>query len=328
MNNNDFVVSIIVPVYGTEAYLSKCIESILSQTYSNIQLILVDDGSADRCPEICDEYAGKDSRITVIHQENKGVSGARNTGIHHATGEFIMFVDSDDELLPQSIDILLDDALEYDADIASGAVTTTDFNEKTYNVTIYKDEKAILLALRGNAIASFAYAKLYKASFIRNIYFEEGKKISEDIFFVFQCFTKKPVLVHRDVALYKYNVRAGSASRQSFSDSYLSMLYFMEKEKEIILQTYPQYASDVYNMEVRTCLYMLDVLCKTSDKAYKDIQNNCISTVRHLRKYHRPVNDHHKVLEKIVSLGLYTVYKFAIRLKYYRKLKSDAEIEK
>lgn len=323
MNNNDFMVSIIVPVYGTEVYLPQCIESILSQTYSNIQLILVDDGSPDRCPEICDEYAEKDSRITVIHQDNKGVSVARNIGIHHATGEFIMFVDSDDELVPSSIDILLDDAREYDADIVSGAFITTDSNEgkinclKNKNVTIYKDDEAILLALRGNVIASSAWAKLYKASFIRDIYFEEGKKIFEDVFFVFQCFIKKPTLVYRDVAVYKYNARTGSASRQSFSDNYLSMLYFGEKEKEIILKTYPQYACEVYNMEVRTCLYMLDVLCKTSDKAYKDIQNNCISTVRRLKKYHRPVNNHHEVLEKIVSMGLYTVYKFAIRMRYY-----------
>lgn len=324
MNNNDFEVSIVVPVYETEAYLPKCIESILSQTHSNIQLILVDDGSPDRCPEICEEYAEKDSRVTVIHQENKGVSSARNTGIHHATGEFIMFVDSDDELLPSSIDILLNDAQEYDADIVSGAFTKTDSNEgkinclNNKNATIYKDDEAILMALRGNAIASSAWAKLFKASFIRDIYFEEGKKIYEDIFFVFQCFIKKPILVYRDVTVYKYNARAGSASRQSFSEGYLSMLYFVEKEKKIILEKYPQYASDVYNMEVRTCLYMLDVFCKTSDKNYKDIQNNCISTVRRLRKFHRPVNNHHKVLERIISMGLYTVYKFAIRLKYYR----------
>ena len=95
MDYNDTLVSIIVPVYGTEAYLPACINSIREQSHRNIQIILVDDQSPDRCPEICDQYAREDPRILVIHQKNKGVSGARNTGIDAATGECLMFVDSE-----------------------------------------------------------------------------------------------------------------------------------------------------------------------------------------------------------------------------------------
>ena len=113
------LVSIIVPVYGTEAYLPACIDSIRNQSYQNLQVILVDDQSPDRCPEICDSYAQKDLRIQVIHQKNTGVSGARNTGLQHVTGEYILFVDSDDELFPNAVEILLHDAQEYGADIAS-----------------------------------------------------------------------------------------------------------------------------------------------------------------------------------------------------------------
>lgn len=90
------LISIIVPVYKVEKYLRRCIQSIICQTYSNIEIILVDDGSPDRCPEICDEYASKDERIKVIHQENKGVSAARNAGLDAAKGEYVAFVDSDD----------------------------------------------------------------------------------------------------------------------------------------------------------------------------------------------------------------------------------------
>lgn len=90
------MVSIIVPIYNAEQYISKCIESILAQTYRDFELILVDDGSTDMCGKICDEYAKQDSRVHVIHQENKGVSAARNAGISLAKGEYIMFVDSDD----------------------------------------------------------------------------------------------------------------------------------------------------------------------------------------------------------------------------------------
>ena len=101
--NKDPLVSVIVPVYGTEAYLPACIDSIRNQSYQNLQIILVDDQSPDRCPEICDSYAQKDPRIQVIHQKNTGVSGARNTGLQHVTGEYILFVDSDDELDRKSV---------------------------------------------------------------------------------------------------------------------------------------------------------------------------------------------------------------------------------
>ena len=89
------LISVIVPVYRVEEYLERCVESILSQTYENLEVILVDDGSPDRCPAICDAYAGKDARVKVIHQENKGLSGARNAGIELAEGEYLAFVDSD-----------------------------------------------------------------------------------------------------------------------------------------------------------------------------------------------------------------------------------------
>ena len=105
------LVSIIVPVYGTENYLSNCVESLLKQTYPQIEIVLVDDQSPDSCPAICDAYAQKDERVRVIHQKNKGVSGARNTGIDAATGEYFCFVDSDDTLEANAIEILLNDIL-------------------------------------------------------------------------------------------------------------------------------------------------------------------------------------------------------------------------
>ena len=112
MMDSNTLVSIIIPVYGTEQYLPQCIESVCAQTYSHIQIILVDDQSPDACPEICDRYAGMDSRILVVHQNNTGVSGARNTGIRHALGDYVMFVDSDDELSPKAVEVLLRDAYD------------------------------------------------------------------------------------------------------------------------------------------------------------------------------------------------------------------------
>ena len=110
-------VSIIVPIYNVERYLEPCIESILSQTYENFELILVDDGSPDQCGIICDKYATQDSRIKVIHKENQGLGMARNTGLDYATGEFVCFVDSDDWLEPYAIEYWIRAQRNYDADI-------------------------------------------------------------------------------------------------------------------------------------------------------------------------------------------------------------------
>lgn len=324
MKDNSTLVSIIVPVYGTEAYLPACIDSICNQTYKNLQIILVDDHSPDRCPEICDAYAEKDSRIMVIHQENKGVSGARNTGIHHATGEYIMFADSDDELYPDAVNVLLHDAYRYDADIVSALKRITGKNDSFIKYSgdselrIYRDEEMLLLSLNGDKNSNSACAKLFKSSFINNCFFEEGKSINEDGFFMFQCYMKKPVMVQHNVAVYQYNIRENSGSRQIFTDKFFSMLYFCDRKKELILENYPQYTEQAYNMEVRTHLQFLEVLCRTDNKEYKDAHKKSITTVRKLYKYHTPINEHHKKLAWIVAHGLYPLYKFAVRLKYYR----------
>lgn len=111
-------VSIIVPVYKVEPYLNKCVDSILAQTFTDFECILVDDGSPDSCGKICDEYVQKDSRVKVIHQENQGLSAARNSGLDMASGAWIVFVDSDDWIEPDAVEVLYRAALQNDADMA------------------------------------------------------------------------------------------------------------------------------------------------------------------------------------------------------------------
>lgn len=111
------LVSVVVPIYNVEAFLNRCVSSVVQQTYSNLEIILVDDGSPDRCPQICDDWAQKDSRIKVIHKENAGLGMARNTGIEHATGRFICFLDSDDYIDPETIEESLQCALDSSAEV-------------------------------------------------------------------------------------------------------------------------------------------------------------------------------------------------------------------
>lgn len=324
MKECNALVSIVVPVYGTEAYIPACIESICKQTYENIQIILVDDQSPDNCPKICDEYAKKDSRIIVIHQKNKGVSGARNTGLSHANGEYIMFVDSDDELYPEAVAVLLNDAREYGADIVWAPIQNGDKNANTENTgkegtyTVFRNDQPLLLSLSGEYNINAVWSKLFKKSFIEDLCFEEGKNINEDGFFMFQCYLKKPVFVRHYITLYQYNTRQDSCSRQVFAEKYFSMLYFCNRKKELVEKYCSEYMEQAYNMEARTHLQFLEVLCRTNDKKYSKTHKESVQTVRRLYKYHKPINNHHKKLAWIVAHGLYPLYKKAIRFKYYR----------
>ena len=192
------LVSIIVPVYGTEAYLSACIESLCKQTYDNIQIILVDDQSPDKCPEICDDYAKRDTRIIVVHQHNKGVSGARNTGIEHADGNYIMFVDSDDELEANAVEILLKDIVEYKAQIASASKSILNNDVVLYNngddgsLRVYEGEKMIKRSLDYDGYTRSLHSKLFDKEFVKDIRFVEGHNINEDGYFLFECYTILP----------------------------------------------------------------------------------------------------------------------------------------
>ena len=323
MDSNSLV-SIVIPVYGTEQYLPKCIESVCKQSYSNIQIILVDDQSPDKCPEICHKYASIDNRVTVIHQKNKGVSGARNTGIGYASGEYLMFVDSDDELYSNAVDILLQDAKKYGADIVSAVKRVVDEHGNTLStcengqLSVFRKEESLFLSLEGNRDTNSSCAKLFRQSFVRDITFAEGKNINEDGFFLFQCYLRHPILIQHNVAVYQYNAREDSGSRQKFSEKYLSMLYFCERKKELIAELCPEYTEQAYNMEVRTHLQFLDVLCRTNEKKYMNLHKESVKTVRRLYRYHYPINEHHKKLAWIVAHGLYPLYKVAVRLKYYR----------
>ena len=324
MNESNILVSIVVPIYCTELYLPACINSLCNQTYEHIQIILVDDQSPDNCSKICDDYAKIDSRIIVIHQENKGVSGARNTGLDHCNGDYIMFVDSDDELCYDGVEKLLQTALNYKADIVSAVSNCVDVNGvvlKTHtdeSLTVFDQDKTVLLSLLGDKIADSVWAKIFKADLIKNVRFEEGQSINEDGFYMFQCLMKKPLTVHYNTVVYRYFFRLNSCSRQFFSEKYLSMLYFCNKKKELVAEFFPQYIEHSYNMEVRTHLQFLQVLCRTNDKKYKNTHKDSVRIIRELYRYHKPINNHHKKLAWIVAHGFYPIYKKIIRLKYYR----------
>jgi glycosyltransferase involved in cell wall biosynthesis len=191
MQKMNELISVIVPVYQVEQYLAKCVDSIRSQTYQNIEIILVDDGSPDHCPELCDEYARQDSRIRVIHKPNGGLSDARNAGIEAAEGNYICFIDSDDYVADNMIDRLYLALKEQNAEMSLCACACVDENDTPVadmeNCMPIKNEvlsgrKAIKkLAERGAGYYTVACCKLYRADLFQTIRFPVGK-IHEDEF--------------------------------------------------------------------------------------------------------------------------------------------------
>lgn len=189
----DSLISVIVPIYKVEKYLDRCIESVVNQTYKNLEIVLVDDGSPDNCPQICDEWAKRDLRIKVIHQKNEGVSAARNSGLATLRGDYVMFVDADDWLNLDAVQILYERIIRDNSDIAVGqhVFSFEDGSEKIlYSDWMYDtvfDKTSVLKNLGSkNSIPYFVWGKLYKYEVLKNLRFANFL-CAEDLYFLFSA---------------------------------------------------------------------------------------------------------------------------------------------
>lgn len=218
------LVSIIIPVYNVEAYLDRCIASAVGQTYPNIEIILVDDGSTDRCPEICDSWAQKDRRVSVVHQQNRGVSAARNAGLHAASGSYILQLDSDDYLAPYAVEQLLTTAQETSADMVvcdfvKGSDEAYCFSEPRpvqpmlidYTSALYRIYCGNHEALRFVA----PWCRLCRRSLYDGILYPDGK-IFEDIYTTHKLICRCKQLAVLDAPLFYYYQRPDSIMNASF----------------------------------------------------------------------------------------------------------------
>ena len=213
----NILVTVVVPIYNVEPYLCKCIDSILEQSYSNLEIILVDDGSLDKSGEICDTYANKDNRIKVIHKSNGGLSSARNSGIEIATGEYILFVDSDDYTHPLMVEKLVKTAEKYKVSIVCCDYTSEKLPEDEEEIIeIIDRDKAICKLLNDDGYKCFAWNKIYKLTLFKDVKYPIGK-LFEDISTTYKVFKKASKIVYLKNTLYFYRIREGSISRYKFS---------------------------------------------------------------------------------------------------------------
>ena len=214
------LISIIVPIYKVEAYLDQCVSSIVEQTYQNLEIILVDDGSPDRCPVLCDEWAAKDSRIRVIHKPNGGLSDARNAGLDVCRGEYVAFVDSDDWLESNYVDKMLGAAQTEQADIVT--CTFVDEFEATGKTVcnpkeafVGNTEQALQMLYDGTRIITAAM-KFYRRYIWQDLRFPVGR-LYEDALTTYKVFDLAKTIVQIPDGLYHYRVREGSIMTSAFS---------------------------------------------------------------------------------------------------------------
>lgn len=215
------MISVIVPVYLVEMYLRECVESILRQTYSDIEVILVDDGSPDSCPQICDEYSRKDSRVKVIHKENGGLSSARNAGLFEATGDYFGFVDGDDWIASDMYEYLLTQMQKHEASISTcgryhvykRAISP---RLKSVSSSILNYEQAISEYFAGGRVTLSVCDKLFKKEVFAGVSFPIGK-ISEDVFIAPTLLSRANVIAMSTDPKYYVRQRFGSITRSVFS---------------------------------------------------------------------------------------------------------------
>ena len=214
-------ISVIIPVYKVEKYLDKCVESVANQTYKDLEIILVDDGSPDNCPAVCDEWAKKDSRIKVIHKENGGVSSARNAGIDIAEGEYICFVDSDDFVRENYVQFLLSAIEETDADVSIMPflyVGKTIQQKKVKNQLVRIDNMSLNEAklVFSNDLMFGPVSKLYKADIIKQnkIKFPQNVHLGEDTIFVFTYLKYAASISFGEKAEYEYYTENSVATKK------------------------------------------------------------------------------------------------------------------
>lgn len=246
------LISIIIPIYNVEKYLKRCLDSVIKQTYRNIEMILVDDGSPDGCPGICDEYALADNRIKVVHKENEGLAEARNVGLSASTGEYISFIDSDDFVSLEYVEILYKGIVEFDADVS---LATFQRFEKIEDVVLRKNDGADFQLLTKkqifenytslNTCTSMPFIsacnKLYKRELFDDVQYPKGK-LFEDSFTSYKLLDKADKIAFVPDALYYYFINPKSIMGTSFKEKHLEVIeayrggynYFLNKgESEI-----------------------------------------------------------------------------------------------
>ena len=305
---NDSLVSIIVPIYNAEKYLDSCIQSVLRQTYTNWELILIDDGSTDKSGRIAEEYGFADERITVFHQKNLGVSLARNQGIDEATGNYVVFLDADDELIEDCLAKTVNIAEETNADVVAGR--SCENQELFQDRIIWTGAEALENSLKDHLFTYSACAKLIRREFIGKTRFTPDIRINEDSYFVFQLLCKQNVFVLTNDVIYFYRANSESSSRTVFSEKYFDILKVSDLKYKKIEEQFPQMHDLAKNMLLKARMNVLRILAVRTRDEYRDVEKKLLEYILDNKEDYIPSSKECNQWMFILSHHLFYVYKF------------------
>ena len=318
------LITVVVPVYNVEEYLDKCIESIINQTYKNLEIILVDDGSPDKSGAICDEYAKQDSRIKVIHKENGGLSDARNVGIKRAAGKYITFVDSDDYISLDYVEYLYNLIRKYNVNLSICNIKTVwkntkieEMQEKENKLLSSKEALENFLFQKGIEIS--AYGKLYLKELWENHEFPFGKAY-EDTAVIYKVIEEAKEVAYGNKECYYYIARVGSISKQpGFNKNEIDYIENTNEMLKYIEETYPDLSLAVDRFDLYSKFRILRMLIFTKPRN-KEMEKEIILKIKQKQNkvfkcIDTPKRD--KIAIILLNLGLPI---FKLSWSMYRKL--------
>lgn len=315
-------ISIILPVYNVEEYLDECIQSILNQTFKNYELIIINDGSTDDSGKICDGYAIKDKRIKVIHKENGGISSARNVGIKQSSGNFIVFIDSDDYIEANMLECLYEYITKYNTDMVicdfvykcENNIINNEVNEN--KIKIYNSREA-QAELYGNKYLNFAVAwsKIYRKSLFNDLYFDENR-IHEDEFIAHKILNKCNKIIFIPNKLYVYRIRNNSITNSKYSLKRFDRVYAIEDRLKFYRELNLSELIPIVDCDYVYLFFTEYVKCKKElknvEKELSDFKKDFKNTLRLILK--SPI---HSIDKKIFWIICYIYPNF---YTYYNKL--------
>lgn len=288
--NKTPLITIIVPIYNTARYLPRCLDSICQQTYKNLEIILVDDGSTDNSLEICNQYAAKDKRIRIFHQENKGVSAARNAGLEKMTGEFFTFVDGDDWVVAHYVKCLFELARQYHASLSLGGTAeqrdhrNPHFPNKSYAQGILAKQDAFLASPYQTTVN--IASKLYRKSDLTDLRFHSQHALGEDALFFFEALQRAQTVAATDEPLYVYCRRSGSAtgaiSVQTRYHYFLLWQQFSQKTEQLSAKALSLARDNAFGAAVTLSM---SIILVGTDPRYPQARQEALSFIRKNKKH-------------------------------------------
>jgi glycosyltransferase involved in cell wall biosynthesis len=323
------LISVIVPVFKVEKYLKRCVISLINQTYKEIEIILINDGSPDNCPQICDDFAMNFKRIRVIHQENSGLSDARNTGIDVANGKYVTFVDSDDFVHEKLLETLESHINQYNVSLSmcnytkvndSININKTTLNSKNKAVKIISDMEAVNMLLDDQSTCT-AWGKLYAKDLFKNLRFPIGK-LMEDMFVMPIIFKSAKLIAVDEQSLYFYNQEGESITRSDFNYKKLDMIEAVNFWKSNADLYYPELSEKAlmhyFSTTLNTCLLLANNTDEFGVSKYLSFKREILDNYKQILNS-RFVRRNNKIKVILMQLGLF---------KLLAKLKSTVHLIK